>query len=33
MCIYNNALVNYNVTMFLLIEIKIIFWYKIINNF
>ena len=30
---YNNKLVNYKLTIFVLVRIEITFWYKIINNF
>ena len=32
-CVCNNELLNYKVTIFILIRIEIKFWYKIINNF
>ena len=33
MYIYNNELVNYKITIFVLVRIEIEFWHKIINNF
>ena len=33
MCMLDNELVNYKITIFLLVRNEIKFWYKIINNF